>query len=54
MLTLASGAKPSFLVAARHITMLSPISDVRASEDYRREAAIAIIGEALDRAAGVI
>jgi CO/xanthine dehydrogenase FAD-binding subunit len=54
MLNLASGAKPSSIVAARHLEGLSPISDVRASEDYRREAAIAIVGEALDRAAGVL
>ena len=33
---------------------LSPISDVRATDAYRREAAIALVGEALDRAAGVI
>jgi CO/xanthine dehydrogenase FAD-binding subunit len=48
------GEKPSARVAARHVSGLSPISDVRASDAYRREAAIALVGEALDRAAGVI
>jgi CO/xanthine dehydrogenase FAD-binding subunit len=45
---------PSAIVAARHLASLSPISDVRASGSYRREAAIAVVGEALDRAAGVL
>jgi len=46
--------KPSAIVAAHHLVGLSPISDVRASDSYRREAAIAVVGEALDRAAGVL
>lgn len=50
---LASGARPSSIIKGRHLAALSPISDVRASEDYRREAAIAVVGEALDRAAGL-
>jgi CO/xanthine dehydrogenase FAD-binding subunit len=48
------GERPSACVAAHHLAGLSPISDVRASDAYRREAAIALVGEALDRAAGVI
>ncbi len=48
------GERPSARVAAHHLSGLSPISDVRASDAYRREAAIALVGEALDRAAGVI
>jgi CO/xanthine dehydrogenase FAD-binding subunit len=51
---LAAGERPSVRVAARHLAALTPISDVRASEDYRREAAVAVVGEALDRAAGVV
>lgn len=45
--------KPSALVTARHLAGLSPIDDVRATAAYRIEAALAIVGEALDRAAGV-
>ena len=51
---IASGARPSSIVDVRHLAALSPISDVRATDAYRREAAIAVVGEALDRAAGVI
>jgi CO/xanthine dehydrogenase FAD-binding subunit len=51
---LASGARPSSIIAERHVAALSPISDVRATDAYRREAAIAVVGEALDRAAGVV
>jgi CO/xanthine dehydrogenase FAD-binding subunit len=51
---LASGTRPSAIITARHLAALSPISDVRATDAYRREAAIAVVGEALDRAAGVI
>jgi CO/xanthine dehydrogenase FAD-binding subunit len=54
MLGTGLGENPSARVAARHFSGLSPISDVRASDAYRREAAIALVGEALDRAAGVI
>lgn len=42
---------PSSLVAPRHLAPLQPIGDVRASAEYRLEAAITVIGEALDRAA---
>lgn len=44
--------RPSALVAPRHLAGLAPIDDVRASAAYRREAALAAVGEALDRAAG--
>jgi CO/xanthine dehydrogenase FAD-binding subunit len=50
----APGGRPSSLVHSRHLAGLSPISDVRATEAYRREAALAVVGETLDRAAGVI
>lgn len=45
--------KPSALVAPRHLGGLAPIDDVRATAGYRLEAALAAVGEALDRAAGV-
>ena len=48
---LPHGVKPSSLVAARHLTPLAPIDDVRAGAAYRLDAALAVIGEALDRAA---
>lgn len=51
---LGPGGMPSAIVTAHHLARLSPISDVRASDRYRREAALAIVGEALDRAAGVL
>ena len=51
---LASGEKPSSRVAARHFASLSPIDDVRATADYRLDAAMTVVGEALDRAAGVV
>jgi CO/xanthine dehydrogenase FAD-binding subunit len=50
---LSPGEAPSARVMARHLASLSPISDVRATGRYRREAAIAVVGQALDRAAGV-
>lgn len=49
---LAPGEKPSTRVMARHLSDLSPIGDVRATASYRRDAAVAVVGEALDRAAG--
>lgn len=52
LLGLLPGERPSTRVAAHHLDGLSPISDVRASDAYRREAAIAVVGQALDRAAG--
>lgn len=51
---LAAGEKPSSRVMARHVSGLSPIDDVRATACYRREAALTVVGEALDRAAGAI
>lgn len=50
---LAPGVRPSTIVEARHIAGLSPIDDVRATAAYRSEAALHMIGEALDRAAGM-
>ncbi|MFN4141470.1 FAD binding domain-containing protein [Aestuariivirga sp.] len=50
---LEGGRKPSSLVAPHHLAGLSPIDDVRATAQYRLEAAIAVVGEALDSAAGV-
>jgi CO/xanthine dehydrogenase FAD-binding subunit len=44
---------PSARVAARHLAGLAPIDDVRATAAYRLDAALAAVGEALDRAAGV-
>ena len=43
---------PSSIVSPRHVAGLSPIDDVRATAAYRLEAAITVVGEALDRAAG--
>ena len=40
------------LVSAKHIATLSPINDVRATADYRRDAALTLINRALDRCAG--
>jgi CO/xanthine dehydrogenase FAD-binding subunit len=45
--------KPSTVVEPHHLAGLSPIDDVRATAGYRLEAAMAVVGEALDRAAGV-
>jgi CO/xanthine dehydrogenase FAD-binding subunit len=50
---LGPGERPSAIVTLNHLAELSPISDVRATDRYRREAALVIVGEALDRAAGV-
>jgi len=44
--------RPSAIVTSRHLAGLSPIDDVRATADYRLEAALSAIGEALDLAAG--
>lgn len=44
---------PSTIVSPRHLAPLAPIDDVRAAAAYRLDAAVAMIGEALDRAAGV-
>ncbi|WP_395690060.1 FAD binding domain-containing protein [Aestuariivirga sp.] len=51
---LGPGARPSLLVAPRHLSPLSPIADVRASADYRLDAAVAVIAETLDRATGLV
>ena len=39
-------------VSAEHMGVLSPISDVRASADYRRDAALTLVARALDNCAG--
>jgi CO/xanthine dehydrogenase FAD-binding subunit len=44
--------RPSSLLEPRHIAPLSPIDDIRATASYRRDAALTLIGQALDRAAG--
>lgn len=46
--------RPSSLLQPWHLEALSPIDDVRATADYRRDAALAVIGEAADRAAGAV
>ncbi|MCA3562265.1 MAG: FAD binding domain-containing protein [Aestuariivirga sp.] len=46
------GGRPSALVTPRHLEVLSPIDDVRATAAYRQEAALSAVGEALDLAAG--
>lgn len=51
---LAPGERPSTRVAPQHLAPLAPIGDVRASADYRLDAAITVIGESLDRAVGVL
>jgi CO/xanthine dehydrogenase FAD-binding subunit len=47
-------AHPGFASAVlpRHIAPLSPISDVRATAEYRRDAAVTLIGRALDGCVG--
>ena len=49
---LAGGKRPSSLLSPRHLDGLSPIGDVRATAEYRLDAAITVIGEALDLACG--
>lgn len=51
--SLAADVRPSSIVAERHIAGLSPIDDVRATAAYRGEAALHLIGQAVDAAAGV-
>lgn len=48
---LASGIAPSSRLHPEHFAALAPIDDVRATAAYRRDAALRIVGEALDRAA---
>jgi len=50
---LPAGARPSTVVDSRCIAGLSPIDDVRATAAYRNDAALHLIGEALDQAAGI-
>jgi CO/xanthine dehydrogenase FAD-binding subunit len=38
-------------VEARHLALLDPISDVRATADYRRDAVVTLVGRALERLA---
>lgn len=47
-------AQPGFasVLMPRHIAGLSPISDVRATAEYRRDAALILIGRALDACVG--
>jgi CO/xanthine dehydrogenase FAD-binding subunit len=48
------GERPSAHLRPRHLEGLSPIDDVRATSGYRLDAALAVVGEAIDRAAGAI
>jgi CO/xanthine dehydrogenase FAD-binding subunit len=48
---LPPGTKPSTILRAEHFAPLQPISDVRATSAYRRDAAWALVAEALDGAA---
>ena len=50
LIGLAAGERPSSVVAPRHLALLSPISDGRATASYRRDAALHVVGAALDRA----
>ena len=50
---LPADVAPSSLVRPEHLAVLSPIDDLRATAAYRSEAAATLVGEALDRAAGV-
>ena len=50
---LDTNTAPSTLLKPEHFAGLSPITDVRASADYRLSAAKDVVGEVLDRAAGV-
>ena len=50
---LTADVLPSSVVARRHIAGLSPIDDVRATAAYRGDAALRLVGDALDHAAGV-
>lgn len=53
LIGLEQGVAPSSVLSARHVEMLSPIDDVRATAAYRLEAAMTVAGTALDLAAGV-
>lgn len=50
LLGLPPGVLPSSRLRPDHLQVLSPIDDVRATAGYRREAALAIAGRALDLA----
>ena len=47
-----SGERPSRHLAPSDLDVLSPIDDVRATADYRREAARTLVARAVDLAAG--
>ncbi len=53
LMGLAPGIRPSSMLKPRHVAALSPIDDVRATASYRSDAALHLIGDVLDRAAGV-
>jgi CO/xanthine dehydrogenase FAD-binding subunit len=53
LIGLAPDIRPSSLVLPRHLAALAPIGDVRASAEYRMQAAGVLIGDVLDLAAGV-
>jgi CO/xanthine dehydrogenase FAD-binding subunit len=49
---LAPSLRPSAVLSPRHVATLTPIDDVRATAAYRNDAALELIGDVLDRAAG--
>jgi CO/xanthine dehydrogenase FAD-binding subunit len=48
-----ANARCDFVLSEKHIARLSPISDVRATADYRRDACLTLIVRALTACAGV-
>ena len=48
-----ANASCEFVLSEKHIARLSPISDVRATADYRRDACLTLIARALTTCAGV-
>ena len=48
---LAADIRPSSVLRIEHLSPLSPIDDIRASGDYRRDAAFRLVADALDMAA---
>ena len=53
LIGLPAGKRPSAILSIAHVADLTPIDDVRATAAYRSDAALRLIGQALDRAAGV-
>ena len=53
LLGLDATAQPSTALQAAHLAGLSPIDDVRATAAYRCDAALCLLADVIDRAAGV-